>query len=64
MKDLQKRRQTASYMDEAGEKSMKPPPWKKTTTGRVVVVTVVEGVKRRNQRWRVESTVMSEVVTP
>ena len=36
---------------EEWEKKVKPPPWKKMTTGREVVsVSVFVGTKRRNQR--------------
>ncbi|WVZ14527.1 hypothetical protein V8G54_012093 [Vigna mungo] len=57
-------RQKASYLVVAGERNVKPPPWKKTTTGRVAAEEEVVGEKRRNQRLRVASTVTSEVVTP
>ena len=45
---------------------MKPPPWKKMTTGREAeaVVSVSVGTKRRNQRLREGSTMMSEDLTP
>ncbi|GAU28475.1 hypothetical protein TSUD_294780 [Trifolium subterraneum] len=44
----------------------KPPPWKNTNTGRDSPVSTEfeEGMKTRNQRLRVESTITSEEDTP
>ena len=48
---------------EEGERKVKPSPWKKMTMGREVVSMFV-GTKRRNQRLREGSTMMSEDLMP
>lgn len=58
-----KRRQTASYANESGDRKANPPPWKKIITGRQDD-NVVLGMKIRYHRFRLRSTVKSEVLTP
>ena len=48
---------------EEGERKVKPLPWKKMMMG-MEVVSVFVGTKRRNQRLREGSTMMSEDLTP